>query len=129
MNDKLIFEGEYLNGQKWNGKGKIYSTNNNLMYKEEYIKGQKINEIIEENEKISLFFINRESSPFGRIAIRCTLTEKVSTVIERYRKKTGCNDLFERFVFSSKILKPKLTIIEAVLLDHSEIFVIESPRF
>ena len=125
MNDKLIFVGEYLNGQKWNGKGNIYSTDNNLMYKEEYIKGQKINNIIKENEKISLFFINRESSPIDRLAITCSLNEKVSTVIERYRSKT--NDLSNIFVFCSKILNHNLTIMEAGLLDYSEIHVIKTP--
>ena len=29
-NGNLIFEGEYLNGRKWNGKG--YDINNNLEY-------------------------------------------------------------------------------------------------
>ena len=124
MNDKLIFEGEYLNGQKWNGKGNIYSTNNNLMYKEEYIKGQKIDKIINENEKITLFFINRESSPIGKIAIICSLNEKFSTVIQRYRSKT--NDPSNIFVFRSKVLNRNLTIMEAGLLDHSEIYVIGS---
>ena len=30
MNDKIEFEGEYLNGIKWNGKG--YDVNGNIIY-------------------------------------------------------------------------------------------------
>ena len=37
--DKLIFEGEYLNGER-NGKGKEYhSYNGNLLFEGEYING------------------------------------------------------------------------------------------
>ena len=40
---RLIFEGEYLNGKRWNGKGKEY-LNDVLMYEGEYLNGKKINE-------------------------------------------------------------------------------------
>ena len=40
FNDKLIFEGEYLNGKK-NGKGKEYDINGNLIFEGEYIDGKK----------------------------------------------------------------------------------------
>ena len=38
-NDKLEFEGEYLNGKKWNGKGKEYYDNGNLKCEYQYING------------------------------------------------------------------------------------------
>ena len=31
-NSKLIFEGEYLNGERWNGKGKEYNNDAKLVY-------------------------------------------------------------------------------------------------
>ena len=40
--DKLAFEGEYLNGDIWSGKGKEYDSNHNVTFEGEYIKG-KIN--------------------------------------------------------------------------------------
>ena len=38
--DKLIFEGEFLNGQK-NGKGQEYDNNNNIIFDGEYINGER----------------------------------------------------------------------------------------
>jgi antitoxin component YwqK of YwqJK toxin-antitoxin module len=39
-NDKLIFEGEYLNGQR-NDKGKEYYDNETLKFEGEYFNGKK----------------------------------------------------------------------------------------
>ena len=37
-----MFEGEYLNGKKWNGKGKEYDKNNGkLIFEGEYLNGEK----------------------------------------------------------------------------------------
>ena len=41
-NDKLIFEGEYLNGKR-NGKGKEYDQDSNLIFEGEYLNGQRWN--------------------------------------------------------------------------------------
>ena len=38
--DKLIFEGEYLNGKR-NGKWKAYNENNILIFEGEYINGER----------------------------------------------------------------------------------------
>ena len=129
MEDKLIFEGEYLNGQRWNGKGKIYNTNNNLIYREEYINGQIFNKDIKENEHIIVFFVDhrKSSTTFGRVPIPCCLTEKVSTVIERFRIKAYRKYSYDRFIFRSKILNDNLTLMEAGILDNSEIYAIEPP--
>ena len=40
MYGKLIFEGEYLNGKKWNGKGKEYK-NDKLIFEGEYLKRKR----------------------------------------------------------------------------------------
>ena len=37
----LIFEGEYLNGER-NGKGKEYNNDGELIYEGEYLKGKRI---------------------------------------------------------------------------------------
>ena len=41
LKDELIFEGEYLDGQIWNGKGKEYDYGENLIFEGEYINGKK----------------------------------------------------------------------------------------
>ena len=40
-NDKIIFEGEYLNGKRWNGKGKEYGDNGKIKFEGVYTNGQK----------------------------------------------------------------------------------------
>ena len=40
FNNALIYEGEYLNGER-NGKGKEYSILGNLIYEGEYLKGKR----------------------------------------------------------------------------------------
>jgi len=40
--DKLIFEGEYLNGER-NGKGKEYDYNGNLIFEGEFKRGKRWN--------------------------------------------------------------------------------------
>ena len=37
---KLIFEGEYLNGKRWNGKIKEYDYDGELIFEGEYLNGQ-----------------------------------------------------------------------------------------
>ena len=39
---KLVFEGEYVNGQK-NGKGKEYYNNGKIRFEGEYLNGKKYN--------------------------------------------------------------------------------------
>ena len=41
MMEKLIFEGKYLNGKKWNGKGKEYDYDGKLEFEGEYLKGKR----------------------------------------------------------------------------------------
>ena len=43
MYGKLIYEGEYLNGKKWNGKGKEYNKYGELIFEGEYLNGNKWN--------------------------------------------------------------------------------------
>ena len=42
MNGKLLFEGEYLNGER-NRKGKEYNINGELLFEGEYLNGKKWN--------------------------------------------------------------------------------------
>ena len=38
---KLKFEGEYLDGEKWNGKAKEYDHLGQLEFEVEYLKGER----------------------------------------------------------------------------------------
>ena len=37
----LVFDGEYLNGKRWNGKAKDYYSNNRLKYDGQYLNGKR----------------------------------------------------------------------------------------
>ena len=36
---QLLFEGEYLNGKRWNGKEKVYNDVGELLFEGEYLNG------------------------------------------------------------------------------------------
>ena len=57
------------------------------------------------------------------ITIQCTLDEKVSAIIERYRSKTGDKDDTKKFIFNAKSLNPTLTLAEAGITNNANIFV------
>ena len=38
----MEFEGEYLNGKRWNGKTKEYNDDNELIFEGEYLNGIKV---------------------------------------------------------------------------------------
>ena len=42
VHSNLIFEGEYLNEKKWNGKVKEYDDNGLVIFRGNYIKGKKL---------------------------------------------------------------------------------------
>ena len=58
------------------------------------------------------------------IEIQCTLDEKVSDLIQRYRNKTGDHDPTKKFIFNAKALNHDLTLAEAGLTNNAYIFVV-----
>ena len=46
----LIYEGEYKEGKRWNGKGQEYNNLHNLIFNGEYVNGEK-KSIDEKNTK------------------------------------------------------------------------------
>ena len=40
-NGILLFEGEYLNGERWKGKGIEYNENDKLLFEGEYLNGER----------------------------------------------------------------------------------------
>ena len=40
----MVFEGEYLNGKRWNGKGIEYNIDGTIEFEGIYLNGKKINE-------------------------------------------------------------------------------------
>ena len=50
--------------------------------------------------------------------------DKVSKIIERYRRQSGDKDLSKKFIFNAFPLNPYLTAAEAGLTDNANIFVV-----
>ena len=58
------------------------------------------------------------------IEIQCTLDEKVSDLVAKYRAKTGDHDPTKKFIFNAKALNHDLTLAEAGLSNNAYIFVV-----
>ena len=56
--------------------------------------------------------------------VECKLGDKVSKIIERYRRQSGDKDLSKKFIFNAKALHPSLTVAEAGLTDNANILVV-----
>ena len=58
------------------------------------------------------------------ITIQCQANEKVSSIISRYRNKSGDTEVKKKFIFNAKVLNPNLTASESGLANNSTIHVI-----
>ena len=58
------------------------------------------------------------------IMIQCMQEDKVSSIIEKYRMKSGDNDDSKKFIFNAKNLNPSLSIAEAGITHNANIFVV-----
>ena len=53
MGHKILFEGEYKNGKRWNGKGKEVNIVDKILFEGEYKNGIRWNGIIKEYDKFN----------------------------------------------------------------------------
>ena len=53
FNGKSIFDGEFLEGKKWNGKKILLDENNDVSFESQYSEGSQIKFIFYSQEKIS----------------------------------------------------------------------------
>ena len=86
--------------------------------------------MMNEDLGITVFF---EFTGFGenpsKVSIQCLLSEKVSEVIKKLRKKSGDNiPNCCRFIFNAKQLNESLTVAEVGLTNHSNIFIVATKR-
>ena len=76
----------------------------------------KINEI----STINIFFRYRDEPP---VWIKGKPGDKVSEIIEKYRKESNDYDTTRKFIFNAKVLNESLTLVEG-LTDNANIFVV-----
>ena len=97
--------------------------NNNINNKtfEEILDGNKNEDL--DYQQIGLHFVIMGDGVHNKISIQCLLDEKVSDVIQRYRIKTGDQDISKKFFFNSRSLNPEITVAEAGLNNMAHIYV------
>ena len=73
---------------------------------------------------INIKFRKNEMGGDREIVVQCTLNDRVSDIIEKYRSKSGDPDQTKKFIFNAKALNPTLTASEAGLSNQATIFVV-----
>ena len=77
-------------------------------------------------DKIALFFRHNFIKEYNS-SIMCNLDDKISDVIEKYKKKTGCDDIRSiKFIHNSYLLNPSTSVRETGLINGSVIFVLRT---
>ena len=86
--------------------------------------------ILNENIITEFTVVFRSSGLDGKsvapIHVKFKPDDKVSKIIEEYRRQSGDNDLSKKFIFNAKNLQPYLTADETGLLDNANIFVVST---
>ena len=78
------------------------------------------------NNFINVFFIASIKGENLKFSLQIGSDEKVSTLIQKYRNKSGDLETNKNFIYNAKILNPSLNCAEARLSDNSSIFVINT---
>ena len=96
------------------------------MQQQEMIMRQQMENFQKEqnqNNEISVIFHRGNG---GGIEIRCSLKDKCSDIIQKYKNLATKKSDTEKFVFNAKTLYPSLTAEEAGITNKAHIFVIET---
>ena len=102
---------DYIKNKRY-GKNDEKNYNKNMIYNINYDKNKNYN-------NTNMYYNNS----FNKISINCNLNEKISEVINRYRKKA--NDYYqnESFINSGRELCPSLTVYQSGITENSSISV------
>ena len=102
-----------LNNKNKNNIENLKNIDDNFEYSN--IINNYINEIF---RKINDGEINNPS-----IIIQCKSNDKISDIIQKYRRKSGDNDTDIKFIFNFKILTPFMKLYEVGIINNANIFV------
>ena len=101
-----------------------------LMIQKQQMQQQAKQAEMEISQVTEICVIFRESDQTGQasfpVYVQCMTDEKVSKVIEKYRNKSGDYALTKKFIFNGKSLNMNLSVAEAGINNHSNIFVVSS---
>ncbi len=82
---------------------------------------------MEKQETISIILHKGEHGERKLCPLVCKLDEKMSSVMENYRRLYNDKDKNIKFIFNAKVINPSVTVDEVGLKNNSRIFVI-APR-
>ena len=80
------------------------------------------------NQFINVYFRAVNKGENNSIMILCSLNDKISDLIEKYRTKSLEDISEKKFIFNAKALNPSLTVAECGLIDGANIFVVNTAR-
>ena len=75
---------------------------------------------------INVYFKAGANGENGSIMIQCSLNDKISDLIQKYRSKSLEDVTLKKFIFNAKALVPSLTVAEAGLTEGANIFVVNT---
>ena len=75
---------------------------------------------------INVYFKAGANGENGSIMIQCSLNDKISDLIQKYRSKSLEDVSLKKFIFNAKALVPSLTVAEAGLTEGANIFVVNT---
>ena len=78
------------------------------------------------NQNISVYFRAGLNGENGSIMIQCSLDDKISDLIDRYKAKSLQDVSQKKFIFNARELKKNLKVAEAGLNDGANIFVVNT---
>jgi arginyl-tRNA--protein-N-Asp/Glu arginylyltransferase len=89
---------------------------------------QNIKQQMEQNQADNncnvIFRVSGKGIGAPQITIQCQANERISSLINKYRTKSGDSEQKKRFIFNAKALNPTLTAAESGLSNNSTIYVI-----
>ena len=80
----------------------------------------------QQSNQLSVYFRAGNNGENGSIMIQCTVNDKISDLIAKYRAKSLEDVSQKKFVFNAKALNPNLTVAEAGINDGANIFVVNT---
>ena len=97
-----------------------------LMY-QQLIQQQQMNNMKKEKEQyITVIFRDGRMGEQNPIMIPCSIHDKVSDIIEKYKNMAKNSTETQKFIYNAQALNPNLTLAEAKLVNNANIFVVET---
>ena len=131
MMNKLLMQkqfGQVNQPNMFNQSNALQQFNQNMVQKQQLINNNNIIKPNPQNSNyVNIFFkLQKLNGPDVKpFSVQCSLNDKVSTVIQKFRTKAQDYDVqHEKFIFNGKRLNETLTVAESGLEDNMIVFVI-----